>query len=130
MTNIETIQALYAAFGRGDVPAILSSFAPDAVISFEGASKDVPWHGPWRGHGEIQRFFGVLAEEVEFEIFEPQRFTASPEAVAVHLHLRYQVRRTGKRVDARQIHWWTMRDGKVAAIAHFEDTAQVVAATR
>jgi uncharacterized protein len=127
--NVQTIQTVYAAFGRGDVPAILARLAPDARFAFAGGAPEVPWHGPWQGAAAITRFFGVLAEAVELQAFEPLAFAASPDAVAVRLHLRYVVRATGKTVDEQQVQWWTIRDGRISELVHFEDTAQVVAAS-
>lgn len=126
--NIQTIQSIYAAFGRGDVAAIVARCAPDAQFGFEGASAAVPWHGPWRGPDGIGRFFGTLAETVEFLAFEPRDFAASAGAVAVLVHLKYKVRKTGRLVDQQQVHWWSLRDGKVQGLVHHEDTAQVRAA--
>ena len=36
MNNIETTQAIFAAFGTGDIPAILEHLADDIVIEFYG----------------------------------------------------------------------------------------------
>ena len=129
-SDIQTIQAIYSAFGKGDVPAILASLAPDAEFSFAGGSPNVPWHGPWRGPEGIQRFFTAMGEGVEFKTFEPLDFAAGTDTVAVRLHLVYEVRRSKRVVDEHQVHWWVLRNGKVIALTHFEDTAQVVAAAR
>jgi ketosteroid isomerase-like protein len=126
--NVQTIQALYAAFGKGDVPSILTMVTEDAEFSFAGASPAVPWHGPWRGPAGIGRFFATITEGVEFRAFEPLAFTTGSDAVAVRLHLAYQVRGSGRVVDEHQVHWWTLRDGKIRGLVHFEDTAQVIAA--
>jgi len=127
-TNVRTIQTIYEAFGRGDVPSIVERCSGDVEVSFEGGSATVPWHGPWRGHGGLGQFFSTLAETVEFQAFEPRHFTSSASAVAVLVHLRYKVRTTGKIVDELQVHWWSLRASKVVALHHHEDTAQVLAA--
>jgi len=31
-------------------------------------------------------------------------------------------------VREEQLQWWTVRDGRIAGLRHFEDTAQVIAA--
>jgi ketosteroid isomerase-like protein len=126
--NVQTIQALYAAFGKGDVPSILTLITEDGEFSFAGASPAVPWHGPWRGSAGISRFFTAIAEGVEFRAFEPLAFTSGGDSVAVRLRLAYRVRGSGRLVDEHQVHWWTLRDGKVCSLVHFEDTAQVIAA--
>ena len=127
-TNVRTIQDIYEAFGRGDIPSIFERCSGDAEFSFEGAAPTVPWHGPWRGHAGLGQFFSTLAEAVEFQAFEPRHFTSSASAVAALVHLRYKVRATGKIVDELQVHWWSLRAGKVDALRHHEDTAQVLAA--
>jgi ketosteroid isomerase-like protein len=127
-TQVQTIQAIYAAFGKGDVPAILACLTSDAEFSFAGGSPRVPWHGPWRGHASIQQFFTSIGEGVEFQTFEPVGFAAGPDTVAVRLHLTYRVRHSSRVVDEHQVHWWTFKDGKVSTLTHFEDTAQVIAA--
>lgn len=128
--NIQLIQNIYAAFGKGDFPAIAARLTADAEFSFEGGSAKVPWHGPWRGSEQVARFFAAISENVEFESFDPLSFAAGTDVVAVRLHLRYRVRRTARIVDENQVHWWTLKDDKVRALTHFEDTAQVLAATQ
>jgi ketosteroid isomerase-like protein len=128
--QLQTIQAIYTAFGKGDVPAILAHVTPDAEFSFAGGSPDVPWHGPWRGADGITRFFAEVGQGVEFQTFEPLGFATGEGTVAVRLHLVYRLRRSGRTVDEHQVHWWTLRDGKVASLTHFEDTAQVIAAAK
>ena len=129
-TQVQTIQSIYAAFGRGAIGEILERVTSDAEFSFAGAAREVPWHGPWHGSAQLERFFETIGSAVEFEAFEPLAFAASSEHVAVRLHLRYKVRHTGKVVEQHQVHWWTLRDGRVSALVHFEDTAQVIAAVR
>jgi len=128
--NVQTIQAVYAAFGKGDIPSILALVTEDAAFSFAGASPAVPWHGPWQGPAGIGRFFGAIGEAVEFRSFEPLSFTSGSDAVAVRLRLAYRVRANGRVVDEHQVHWWSFREGKVCGLVHFEDTAQVIAAAR
>jgi ketosteroid isomerase-like protein len=40
-TNMERVQQMYAAFGRGDVPAILNALAPDATWTVQGPAQAV-----------------------------------------------------------------------------------------
>lgn len=128
--QVQMIQNVYAAFGKGDIPAILAHLSADAEFSFAGGSRDVPWHGPWRGREGVRQFFSAIAEGVEFKAFEPISFAAGADAIAVRLRLVYQVRRTSRVVEEEQVHWWTLRGGDITSLTHFEDTAQVLAAVR
>jgi ketosteroid isomerase-like protein len=128
MTNIELIGSLYEAFGRGDVAFIAARVTAESRWDFNVTRSDVPWHAPFTGPAEIPRFFAAFGENVAIEAFEPSHFIASGNDVVCHIRIAYTVRRTGKRVEQEQLHWWTVDGGKVARLRHFEDTAQVTAA--
>ena len=130
MDHAKTIQAIYEAFGRGDLKAILERVTDDTSWGFNGARSEVPWHGPYRGKQELPRFFEALGAGMDISRFEPRRLWAQGDDVIAHIAIAYTVKKTGKKVDQEQLHWWSMRDGKVARMVHFEDTAQVAAANR
>lgn len=127
-TNLEIIDRVYGAFQRGDVPVIVNAFADDGVIDVAGASPLVPWHLLARGRAELPRYFAVFGASVEIAHFERVDTVASETSVVTRVHLRYRVRATGRTIDEHQVHWWTLSDGKVKAMSHFEDTAQVIGA--
>ena len=129
-SNTQLIQSIYEAFGRGDAPFIASRVRQDARWDFNVTASDVPWHVPVTGPSEVPRFLGAFVENVTLEAFEPRQFVAADDEVMAHIRIAYTVKRTGERVEQEQLHWWTVRDGKVARLRHFEDTAQVVAAWR
>ncbi|MFI5306827.1 MAG: hypothetical protein ACHQ53_05730 [Polyangiales bacterium] len=57
-SNITLIQNIYAAFGRGDVPAIFEHLSEDIDWGIEAAaSREVPWHGTGKGKGFATKFF-------------------------------------------------------------------------
>jgi ketosteroid isomerase-like protein len=129
-SNSKLIQTIYEAFGRGDVQLIASKVRQDARWDFNVTKSDVPWHVPVTGPSEVPRFLAAFVENVTLEAFEPRQFIAAGDEVVVHVRIAYTVKRTGERVDQDQLHWWTVRDGKIARLRHFEDTAQVTAAWR
>jgi ketosteroid isomerase-like protein len=130
MDHVKTIQSIYEAFGKGDLKTILGVVTDDTHWGYNGARSEVPWHGPYRNKQELPRFFESLAGEMAISKFEPRKFFAQGDDVFVHVAIAYKVNKTGKLVDEEQLHWWSLRDGKVARMVHFEDTAQVLAANR
>jgi ketosteroid isomerase-like protein len=127
-SNVKLIQAVYEAFGRGDVPFIASKVRAEARWDFNVTHSDVPWHLPVTGPSEVPKFVAAFVDNVQLEAFEPRQFIAAGDEVIVHIRLAYVVKRTNKRVDQDQLHWWTVQDGKIERLRHFEDTAQVLAA--
>jgi ketosteroid isomerase-like protein len=128
--NVKLVQSMYEAFGRGDVSYIASKVRPEARWDFNVTHSDVPWHVPVSGPTEIPKFLAALGENIAMEAFEPKHFIAMGDDVVAHIRFAFTVKRTGKRVDQEQLHWWTIQGGKVARLRHFEDTAQVIDAWR
>jgi ketosteroid isomerase-like protein len=126
--SVTLIGDIYAAFGRGDVSFIATRLAPDTTWDFSVRESPVPWHRPAAGHEGVSRFLSDFSSNVELHGFQPNRFFASGDDVIVHLSLDYTVLRTGRRVREDQLQWWTVVDGRVTRLRHFEDTAQVIAA--
>jgi ketosteroid isomerase-like protein len=124
--NQKTIEAVYAAFGRGDVPFILERVGERTRWDFSVAGSDVPWHAPVSTREELPRFFQAMGENVTFEAFEPRAFLSDGRDVVVKLRVAYKVNRTGRRVDEEQVQWWSFDDaGRISALRHYEDTAAV-----
>jgi ketosteroid isomerase-like protein len=124
--NVKLVQSMYEAFGRGDASYIASKVRPEARWDFNVTRSDVPWHVPVMGPAEIPRFLAALGENITMETFEPKQFIAMGDEVVAHIRFAFTVKRTGKRVDQEQLHWWTVQSGKVSRLRHFEDTAQVI----
>lgn len=125
MSIIETVQSMYAAFGRGDVPFILGKLAPDVVWEYGSADNPVPWFVKRRGPDEVMKFFQSLAE-VEFHRFEPTDLLAGKDVVVALVTLEATVKSTGKRViEQDYAHVWRFdAAGRVARFRHCSDTWQ------
>jgi ketosteroid isomerase-like protein len=129
--NVATIQAIYGAFGRGDVPAILERVTDTTRWDFAGGNPEVPWHHPVAGRAELLGFFQAFGANVDIQVFEPREFMHCGPHVVVDVHLEYTVRKSDRRVVMDQLHWWTLdAEGRVGRRRHYEDTAQVLAAVR
>lgn len=117
----------YAAFGRGDVPAILEALADDVEWILPGPPDVIPGAGTHRGKEAVAAFFGTLAENVDFQTFEPREFIAQGDKVVSLVYVESTVRSTGRKVVDHAAHVWAFKDGKVAHFEVFQDTAAVVA---
>lgn len=127
--NQKTIEAVYAAFGRGDIPSILDRVTDGTRWDFSVGSPQVPWHVPVRSKAELPLFFEAMAQNLVFEAFEPLAFLSDRNSVVVKLRLAYTVKRTGRKVEEEQVQWWSFDDGgRIAGLRHYEDTAGVQAA--
>ena len=60
--NIEAVKAMYDAFGRWDVEAILERVTDDVDWSTDAAIESAPWYGAKHGKAELPSFFEGIAK--------------------------------------------------------------------
>ncbi|MEW6323061.1 MAG: nuclear transport factor 2 family protein [Acidobacteriota bacterium] len=125
MAHVETVQQIYEAFGRGDVPAILGALAADVEWEYGVNSTDVPWLQPRRGHEGAAAFFQALAA-IEISAFAVKGLFAAGNTVIGLIDIQFTVKATGKKVvEEDEVHIWHFdAAGKVARFRHRVDTHQ------
>jgi uncharacterized protein len=125
-TNIKTIQSLYAAFGKGDVPTILEALANDVkwgIHSNSRASKSVPWHEYLVGKTNVPKFFATLASAADFTKFEPHAFVADEQYVYCSVAWEATLKKNGSKLAMTGVHRFTFDKGRITEWFGTEDTA-------
>ena len=111
-SNLDIIKDSYAAFGRGDLEAILRDVDPN--IEWEEAGpKEIPWAGSFRGHDGVKKFFATIDAEAEIQSFEPQTFIADGNNVVVLGFEKLRSKRTGRTYECNWAHVFTVAGGKI-----------------
>jgi uncharacterized protein len=124
VSNIPTIQQIYAAFGQGNIPAILEKLGPNVEWEHDTVVQGIPWVTPRRGREQVAQFFASLAD-LEFHHFEPLQLFESGNQVMATLLVEASVKKTGKRVRDLEAHLFTFDpEGRVVRFRHFVDTDQ------
>ena len=126
--NIKTIEAVYDAFGRGDVKAIQDVVTDDVDWASEASGTAAPWYGVKRGPAGVGEFLAQFGSAMEVEEFTPTSFAANDNEVLTVVRFRAKSRVTGKVAAMELHHCFAFRDGKIARYRGTEDTAQVEAA--
>ncbi len=126
--NVQTAKEGYAAFGRGDVAAILELLTDDIEWIEPGPPDLLPAAGTHRGKDGVARFFATIGESLEIHRFEPHEFIAQGDHVVVLISSEATAKRTGRTVANHVAHVWTFKGGKLARFEAFSDTAAGVAA--
>ena len=120
----DSIRALYEAFGRGDVPFIISKLATDLVWleaeNFIYADRN-PYHGP---QAVLEGVFLRIGTEWEGFTVSPEEIIGSGDSVIARGRYRGTCKATGRKVDAQFVHAWKLRDGQAVAFQQYTDTAQ------
>ena len=127
-TNTEIMQACFAAFQRGDIPAILNLFDENVEINESGDRKSIPFAGQWKGQSGSAEFFRIIGETTETLKFAPQQVLASGEHAVGLVAYEFRVKATGKVARADFALDFTIRNGKVTRTQAYYDTAAIAAA--
>src|SRR5436853_4834201 len=105
--NLSTVQSIYAAFGRGDVPAILEHISDECDWEYGGSTADVPWLQRGTGRAAVGAFFQAVGSELEMKSFAVNAVVESERIVLALIDIELVVRRTGKTVrDTDEAHVW------------------------
>ncbi len=123
----QIVQTMYAAFGRGDIPALLELVTDDIEWIHRG-SIGLPYMGTFRGKAELLRWFGHVAEFDGIQVFEPREFLEGPGHVTVLGWERTQALPGGGVFETDWVHVMNVRDGKVCRFVGAYDTAAVLKA--
>ncbi len=126
-TNLDIIKEAYAAFGRGDIAAVLSVQAPNVEFEYAGPNQ-IPWAGSFRGLDGAKKFFAAVEAEADIDSFEPQMFLAQGDRVVVLGFEKLRSKRTGRSYESYWAHSYTLAGGKIIKFREYSDTAAVAAA--
>jgi ketosteroid isomerase-like protein len=126
----QVVLDLYAAFGRGDVPAILGVLSTDVDWYFVGRPEDIPFAGRRHGHAQMVEFFTAIGQTVDVLEFGPREMLACEDKVLVLGHERVRVRATERVFESDWAHVYTIESGKIVRLREFYDTATIAAAFR
>jgi ketosteroid isomerase-like protein len=122
--HARTVEAIYAAFGRGDIPSILDALREDVECEHDAVDHGIPWLTPRQGRAQVAAFFETL-RALDFRRFEPKRILADDTMAAAVIHVEIAVRATGRIINDIELHLWTFdAQGKVARFRHVADTHQ------
>ncbi len=134
ITGTAAVAAIYEAFGRGDVPTILSLLADDVAWDGDWADNWGQRAGldlltPRHGHAGVTEFFRVVGGYTlhEFRVLD---LLASDRQVVAEVVIDLETPDGGRYRD-EELHLWRFGpDGRVSALRHYVDTAKHVAAGR
>ena len=125
--NKRTVQSIFEAFGRGDVPGVLRHVSEDVTWKAPGPDV-VTYFGDRHGHAGATEFFVQLGTSVDFEHFEPGAFIAEDDRVVVLGRERGRVKGTGKTFDNEWALVFTFGGDKVTGFQCYENTAAIAEA--
>ena len=125
MTPKQTIESVYDAFSRGDIPHIVGLVAPNAVWR---QSKILPWGGDYSGPGGTREFFTKLDAAAETTGFTPRESIEHGNEVYSFGNYQCKMRATGKPASMEWMFRWRVENGKITLFDSYVDSGAITAA--
>ncbi len=120
MSSVDVIRAHYAASDRGDLPAMMADFSPEIVwTECAGFSTAGTYVGP---EAIAAGVFGPTVAQWDGFTVTVDKLVAEGDTVVSLARYTGTHRATGKRLDCRTVHVWTVADGKVTAFEQIADS--------
>ncbi len=128
--NVQTVQQMYADFGKGNISGIINVLADD-IKWIDAGYPDIPFGSKGRTKNQVADFFKVLNESINYTKFEPREFFTDGNSVIV---TGYHEGKT-KPKDIAFGHDWAMiwkfnNEGKANYFQSFIDTDELAKAFR
>ena len=126
MGNADIARSFYEAVEGGDLPAGLALLTPDCRwTEMEGLADAGTFHGPDEVRDTI--FVRIGREWDGFAFTLDEVLDAGETVVGVGTYSG-TFKATGRSMQARVVHVFRVRDGKIAAFEQFADTLRIVTA--
>jgi ketosteroid isomerase-like protein len=127
--NVATVQAIYEAFGRGDVETILGKLSDDVDWAPDAAGDGASWWGERHGRDEVVGFFAGIAAATEVTEFTPIAIASTDNEVLTFVRYGFHAKDGGPTATMNLHHYFRFDSaGKVDCYRGGEDT-QLTAAT-
>lgn len=119
-TNLETVKAVYEAFGRGAIEEVLAAMEGDVEwIEAEGGPYGGVYHGP---EEVLANVFGPLGGKWDPFVVEPERFVADGDTVVAMGTYSGTYAETGRSFEAPFAHAIDLEEGSIVRFQQYVDT--------
>ena len=122
--NVQRVRALYDAFGRGDIPAVVASL-DENVVWMEAESIPPAQGNPYRGpRAVLEGVFAMIPTVWNDFRVNVERVIDGGNTVVALGRYRARSKQTGRPLDAQFVHVWDIQNGKVVRFQQYLDTDQ------
>ena len=126
--RVNVVHAMYEAFGKGDIPAVLAALDPN-VEWWEAENFIYADQNPYVGPAAVlEGVFARIGGEWEDFAVTPEGVLDAGETAVGYGYYNGTHKKTGARVRAQFAHFFTFREGKVVKFQQYTDTAQFLRA--
>ena len=128
MSHVQAAQDIYAAFGRGDIPAVLGMFHPEIEWREAEGNPYQPDGAAWIGpQAVLDRLFMRIGGDWDGFTVNVRRLHDAGDHIVMEGRYTGTSKLTGEALDAQVCHVLRFRDGKLLSFQQYVDTGQLQA---
>ena len=125
-SNVDLIERLYDAFGRGDIATVLDAY--DEQIEWTSA-EGAAYPGTFVGkEAVLTNIFARLGSEWDGFRAEPTEYLDAGDQVVALGRYSGTYKATGRSMNAAFAHVWTLRDGRIMRYRQYVDSRKMAEA--
>ena len=113
-----TVQRMFAAFGAGDLEALVETVHPESRWTYYGANPRLT-RAEFNGRAEVRRFFERILERLEMTTFDTDEFVSQGDTVVIFGSEAGRVRATGQPFENEWAQKYVVRDGQIVEMAEY-----------
>ncbi len=122
-SNRDIIDQLHKAQPYSRALLASPALADDVEWWAAGSRETLPWAGTWRGKAGVAEFFRILSAEMDYEKFDAEELISDATHVIAVVAASGHAIRTGRPFESHIVREYLFRDGKIARVRNFYDTA-------
>jgi hypothetical protein len=119
----DLVKEFYSRYQRRDLDKALELCADDIDFLWTADARHARFSGPALGKAAFRTQLEALESRFIFQAYTPLETIAEGEKVAVRAVIRMTQREGGREFLMQIADFWTVRDGKLAALVEYYDTA-------
>lgn len=113
-----TVKRMFAAFGAGDLDALLETVHPDSRWTYYGANPKLS-QAVFNGRDRVRNFFEGILKRVEMTAFNTNEFVAEGDTVVIFGSKSGTVRATGEPFKNEWAQKYVVKDNLIVEMAEY-----------
>ncbi len=124
-TPKEVVQAMYAAYGSGDMEALKDTLSDDIQWIYHGTD-EIEHSGIYKGKKGVTEFFSDVNAHIDYLDFQPNQFIAEGNIVVVLGNEKQKIKKNGETLEQEWVQVYTVKGELITRMEEFSNTSRAV----
>jgi len=120
--SVEAVQAMLAAFGKGDVEALKHTLSENTVWVYHGV-EGIPYNGTYNGKDGAVQFIGNIISNVDILDFKVANILANGNTVVVLGSEKQKIKSNGQVLEQSWVQVYTVGNNLIIRMEEYANTA-------